>query len=797
MNDLLPGRAGDLAAIHGFVDAATRDGGALLITGEPGMGKTVLLDAAARYGSAAGARILRTAGDEFGGNADYQALDQLLTPLHEGLAADAALRVALGLAGGPEPGLLRVSHETLDLLLRTGERRPLLVLVDAGQHLDGNSARVLTFAARRLAGSHVAMILAWTSLIRGGLRELALGPIDDEAAGRIIERRHPGIDPRVRDRLVTEAAGNPRALIEYADALTDDHRSGADPLPVPLPIGDRARAVTGVALAAFPPETREVLLLAALDEDGDLTAVRAAAGGGDVLAALSPVVRRGYVTVDERARLISFAHPMLRAAIVGHAAGLQLRRAHRALATAWAYEPERQGRHLAAAGGDADAMLTGPARESAAAARLRRATADAPQLATGPAHRLLVTAIEAYENNTDPDDPALIAALYALMVNCWLGAVPARWQAYERLRPESAGLQLVAIGLGNPVALTRRLLGEIDAAAAALGGEDNPDVITRTALACVYTDRLAACREPLARAIGMRAGLHATMSYGLDLWQSGRWTELLELTAGRALLAGYPAALVAVARGDSTAADAMAATPPGLGDHFAHQVRALAALGEGDHAAALREAASISPVGTLADYTPHALWVLLEVVEGALGAGRPADARAHVEAMTKAGLAAISPRLAMVTAGCAAMVDEDPAGFERALAVPEAERWPFDLARLQLAYGRLLRRRRQPVAARAQLTSALEIFQRLGARPWTRQATDELRAEGRQTAAPDDDRTLSPQERRVAELAAAGLSNKQIGARLGLSARTVGNHLYRVFPKLGITSRAALRDALP
>jgi DNA-binding CsgD family transcriptional regulator len=896
MNDLLPGRGADLAAIHRFVDAATRDGGALLITGEPGVGKTVLLDAAARYGSAAGARILRTAGAASGGHARYQALDQLLAPLSDEFGAGDALRVALGLAGGPAPGRLRVSHETLDLLRRTGERRPLLVLVDAGEDLDEDSARVLTFVARRLAGSRVAMIFAgrapWASgvLGRGGLPEHPVGPIDGEAAATLVERQHPGIAPHVRDRLVAEAGGNPQALLEYAAALTDGHRSGADPLPVPLPIGERARALTGAVLAEFPPATREVLLLAALEETGDLTAVRAAAGGADVLAALAPVVRRGHVTVDERARRVTFAHPLLRAAIVVHAVDLQLRRAHRALAAAWAHEPDRQVRHLAAAGGGADADLAERLRENAAAAIRRGATAAAldaltlaaettpdpaqrnrwrleaaflradltgdlrhadrllddagtagadslplavtvasvalnGDIASGAAHRVLVEAVEAYEHNTDADDPTLIAALHALVANCWFSAVPESWEPYERaaarLRPRPpADLEIAAAGLGNPVALTGRLLGELDAAVDALRAEDNPVVITRTALPCVYTDRLAACREPLTRVIrtgGTRVALHATTSYGLDLWQSGRWSELLELAADgvarcerygyrryRAILGGYHSALVAVARGDTgpglAAATEMAATMTargaGIGAHFAHQIRALAATGDGDHAEAFREATAISPAGTLAPYTPHALWVLLEVVEGALGAGRVPEARAHVEAMTTAGLAGISPRLAMVTAGCAAMVDDDAAAFERALAVPEGERWPFDLARVHLAYGRHLRRRRRPAAARAQLTSALEIFERLGARPWIRQAAGELRAEGRRGAAPDDDRILSPQERRVAELAAAGLSNKQIGERLGLSSRTVGNHLYRVFPKLGITSRAALRDAL-
>ena len=901
MSDLLPGRAGDLAVLHRFVDAATRDGGALLITGEPGAGKTVLLDAAARYGSATGARILRTAGLEAGGTVDFQALDQLLAPLHDEFGLGDALRVALGLAGGPEPGLLRVSHEALDLLRRAAERRPLLVLVDAGQALDENSARVLTFAARRLTGSHVAMLFAgrvpWSPgvLLLGGLPEHAIGPIDDDAAAQVVEQRFPQVGPHVRDRLVAEAAGNPEALLEYAAGLTGGQLAGAEPFPSTLPIGARVRARIGAALAEFSVATREALLLAALDETGDLTAVRSAAGGADVLDvldALAPVVRRGYVTIDERARRITFAHAMLRSAIVAHAADLQVRRSHRALAAAWALEPERQVRHLAAAGGGTDAELAERLRDSAAAAirrgdttaaldALTRAAETTPDpaardrwqleaaflhadlsgdlrdtarllertggltdslplavvvssvalngdIANGPAHEILVAAIDGYDRNTDADDPALNGALHALMAICWFSGTQSKWEPFERalgrLHPRPPiDLEIGAVGLGNPVALTPRLLGAIDAAAALLGDEQDPVVVTRTALACVYTDRLAACRMPLARVRrtgGTRLALHATVSSCLDLWHSGQWTELLALAAEgvaecerygyrryRAILGGYHSALVTVARGDTASGLAaavemeatMSARGVNVGAHFLHQIRALSAIGKADYGTAFRSAAAISPAGILAAYTPQALWVLLDLVEGALGAGRHEDAAAHVSAMTEADLAGISPRLAMVVAGCAAMVAEDSAGFERALAVPEAERWPFDLARVQLAYGRHLRRRRAPAAARAQLTSALEIFQRLGARPWIHQASGELRAEGLAELV-GDHRTLSPalspRERRVAELAAAGLSNKQIADRLGLSARTVGNHLYRIFPKLGVTSRAALRDAL-
>jgi DNA-binding CsgD family transcriptional regulator len=180
---------------------------------------------------------------------------------------------------------------------------------------------------------------------------------------------------------------------------------------------------------------------------------------------------------------------------------------------------------------------------------------------------------------------------------------------------------------------------------------------------------------------------------------------------------------------------------------------------------------------------------------------RHAEAAAHVAAIREAGLAALSPRLALLAGGSAAIAatdDSAPGLFEAALAIPGADRWPFDLARVQLAYGERLRRAQATTEARRHLAAALGTFERLGARPWADRAAAELRATG-QTRPPAEERdrvSLTPQEHQIAMLAAAGLSNKQIGQRLFLSPRTVGGHLHRIFPKLGITSRAALHAAL-
>jgi DNA-binding CsgD family transcriptional regulator len=135
--------------------------------------------------------------------------------------------------------------------------------------------------------------------------------------------------------------------------------------------------------------------------------------------------------------------------------------------------------------------------------------------------------------------------------------------------------------------------------------------------------------------------------------------------------------------------------------------------------------------------------------------------------------------------------------FAAALAGPDVRSWPFDQARVELLYGEWLRRSREISRSREHLQAALAIFERLGAASWAERAAAELAATAprlRRDNEPEDQ--LTAQELQVAELAAAGLTNKQIGARLYLSPRTVSAHLYRIFPKLGITSRAALRDAL-
>jgi DNA-binding CsgD family transcriptional regulator len=234
---------------------------------------------------------------------------------------------------------------------------------------------------------------------------------------------------------------------------------------------------------------------------------------------------------------------------------------------------------------------------------------------------------------------------------------------------------------------------------------------------------------------------------------------------------------------------------------YCSHAKALAALGRGAFDEAYREAASISLAGTLPPLRAPALWVALDLVEAAAKTDRPAEAAAHAAAISRSGVQDLSGRLALL-AGAAeglAAADRDEAGacFERALQTPGAGRWPFDLARVRLLYGEHLRRIRAYAEARTHLDAALDAFQRLGAVPWIGRAAGELGVTGVQPGRlgrPTG--MLTRQESEIARLAATGMTNKQIAERLFLSDRTVSAHLYRVFPKLGITSRAALRDAL-
>ena len=220
----LIGRDGELAQIREFVDRASSSGDAMLLMGEPGVGKTALLDAAAERAMARGVRVLRASGVEFEADVPFAGLHQVLVPL----AADfehlcnphrGALNIALGFGGSPAPDRLLVCNAALTLVRNVSELRPLLIIVDDLHWLDRASAPVLGFLARRLAGTAAGFLAALRTDAEGffertGLAELELRPLDEVTAGRLMNSRYPTISARTRRRVLAQARGNPLAVLE-------------------------------------------------------------------------------------------------------------------------------------------------------------------------------------------------------------------------------------------------------------------------------------------------------------------------------------------------------------------------------------------------------------------------------------------------------------------------------------------------------------------------------------------------------------------------------------------------------
>ncbi|WKU05705.1 LuxR family transcriptional regulator [Micromonospora sp. HUAS LYJ1] len=314
-----------------------------------------------------------------------------------------------------------------------------------------------------------------------------------------------------------------------------------------------------------------------------------------------------------------------------------------------------------------------------------------------------------------------------------------------------------------------------------------------------------------------RFGLHMEI---LDRYHSGRWDETETLLRESATAAGVSGlrtlegisrcqrALLAAVRGETEQALELTdevlrwAAPRGIGlaVTLAHQARALVALGTGDHEHAYATLSTIAPGGAVTRLPVSARHIVFDLADAAVHTGHGPQATAYLQALRDGGFDRLSPRMTMLTHGAAALLARDShtdEAFRQALTAPGHERWPLEHARIRLAYGERLRRAKEIGPARVELGAALEVLDRLGARPWAARARNELRAAGLAVARPAEGPAgLTAQEESVARLAAQGLTNKQIAVRLRLSDRTVSGHLYKVYPKLGVTSRTGLRDAL-
>jgi len=395
------GRQREHAVLDRVLEAA-RDGhgGVLAVYGEPGVGKTALLESA--IGARADFRVARTVGVEGEMELAFAALQQLCSPsldLQEHLPQHQreALEVALGLSAGRAPNPFLVGLAVLDLLSEAAEQQPLFCLVDDAQWLDDASARVLAFVARRLLAERIVMVFAAREPLGAlhGFAQLQVEPLGHRDARALLDSVLPArLDERVLEQIVAETRGNPLALLELPRGLTPAQLAGGFGLPGALPLTARIEQSFERRLARLPRNARRLLLLAAAEPGGDPALMwRAGELLGIPESAADIVESEGLLVLGPQ---VAFRHPLVRSAVYAAVEPNERRDIHRALAEATdpKLDPDRRAWHRAQAAVGPDEDVAAELERSAARAHARGGVAAvaaflerAAALTPEPAHR--------------------------------------------------------------------------------------------------------------------------------------------------------------------------------------------------------------------------------------------------------------------------------------------------------------------------------------------------------------------------------------------------------------------------
>jgi DNA-binding CsgD family transcriptional regulator len=897
---VLYGRQAERERLAAVLDSARAGrSGALLIVGEPGAGKSALLEDA--RATAADMTVLEARGVESESQLPYASLHQLLRPALASLhriprPQAAALESALGLRENAAPDLYRVPLAVLTLLAEAAEEQPLLCTVDDAQWIDRDSEQALVFAARRLHAEGVAMLFAARSgeFQSGVLPELHAKPLDAAAVRKLLgDRAGTDVTEDVAHRISVATGGNALAVTELSALLTSAQLSGREPLPLPLPLSTGVERLFAERVRGLTAAVQQLLVVAAADDTGKPEVVLGAAErlGLDV-AALDAAEQEGLVRIDPIE--VRFRHPLVRSAVYGTATFSARQAAHRALAEVLneAGEADRYAWHLASATVGRDDEVAQELEQAARRARARNAFAAAAgawerasELSTSSeerGRRLAEAALDAWLTGLLPQAERLIAAAEplvgdpVLLANCHRlrGSIelaagtttaavrmlvsgarrlsevdPRRALELLALAAEGASLALDAeasneIGelaasldvggdehdqffIGLLVGFANHLAGDVGPGIAAIRKSialaedefDDVDLMLAAGRAAFYVgDDAAALRfhdriVSRARSIGSVGCLAiAGTRVALAEMLVGRWaaarataeeTSRLAQDTGQAELEAHSLVwrgMIAAWQGDEDGcrdfvdrARAITSTHPmSLIDDALRWVRGVLYLSSGQVESAV---AQLEPIA----HPVIAQLASLDRIEAVARADHPERAERwldDLEAFAAASEASWArARLAHCRAALAAEPEAAEAFFGQAIAEHARATRPFERARAELAYGEFLRRRRRRVDAREHLRAALETFDALGARPWSDRARNELRASGETARArrelPARDQ-LTPQELQVTKFVAQGLSNRDVGAQLFLSPRTVDFHLRNVFAKLGISSRTEL-----
>ncbi|HVS07174.1 MAG TPA: LuxR C-terminal-related transcriptional regulator [Candidatus Dormibacteraeota bacterium] len=416
----LLGRIAELLRLEQFGGAAAAGrGSALAIVGEPGMGKTSLLESAIWAGDL---RLLRALGVEAEMGLPYACLHQLLQPIIQ-LRGDLpprqkeVLGVALGLDEGAQPDPFVVALAALGLLNAAAAERPVLCVVDDLHWADAASRAAVLFVARRLNATPISLLLTvrrdeWAAIGERSLPTIDLGELDLSAAIDLITREAgPGVMPDVARRLHEATGGNPLALIEVVRLLQPGQLRGWKPLPNPLPLTRRVEQAFASRIEDLATDTRTLLLAIAADGSGKLhTILRAAEILGVDPAVLDAAIANGLLQVGGGD--VRFSHPLIATLVYGRATVEDRKQVHSALAELTkAGDPDRHAWHL-----------------SAAAVRPDHAVADAlAQAAKRAAGRgAFVEAVSAFERAAELSTEASTRAsmLYDAAQAAWMGGQP-------------------------------------------------------------------------------------------------------------------------------------------------------------------------------------------------------------------------------------------------------------------------------------------------------------------------------------------------------------------------------------
>ena len=373
---MLVGRSAELERIGALV-AAARDGraGALVLRGEPGIGKTALLEWAAEHADRF--RVLRAVGVESEAELPCAGLHQLLRPLLGRLdelpaPQAAALRAALAIDTSASTERFAVYVGTLGLLAAAAEHEPLLCLIEDAHWLDTVSAEALVFAARRLEAEPVAMLFAARTGERRfeatAVPELTVDRLDETASTELLATSERHIGVTTADALLNVAAGNPLALLELPRILSDDQLLGTMPLDDPLRVAGGLEGAFLARIGQLSGKGRQSLVRAAASESEP----RLSAFDRHALVGLEEAAAAGLVRLD--GDVVRFRHPLVRAAAYQAATPAERMDAHAELAAALCDDPDQRAWHLAAA-------AAGPTRRSRGSSTM---SARAPRSAAAP-----------------------------------------------------------------------------------------------------------------------------------------------------------------------------------------------------------------------------------------------------------------------------------------------------------------------------------------------------------------------------------------------------------------------------